>query len=161
MTTISYNQAAFYDFERAVRKAAWRDRISWLTRKCNDLLSFEQIRRCLSLKGQHPLGLQIVALDKIVGSEGRAHDFDRAFFPRSAHTQQRWIGIAQANYAQVPLPPVDLVKIGENYFVTDGHHRISVARAQGQDFIDAYVTEIDIPISVEQSGKLQSNFSDC
>ena len=145
MSTTTWTQLAFDDFERAAQQAWWRDWRSWLTRKCNDLLAFEQIRACLPIKGQRALGLRVVPLDKIIGSEGRTRDFDRAFFPRQRHTKERWISIDRALYAEVPLPPVDLIKMGEGYFVIDGHHRISVARARGQDFIDAHVTEIDVP----------------
>jgi hypothetical protein len=38
------------------------------------------------------------------------------------------------------LPPVVLVQVGDVYFVRDGHHRISVARALGQLDIEAEVT---------------------
>jgi hypothetical protein len=132
------------NFDRARRKAVWRDWFSRLTGKDNDLLSFQQTRQDLPLKGQHYLGLQVVALDQILGSESRRHDFDRAFFPRQSRTRDRWLNIDQAYYQQVALPPVELVKLGHIYFVRDGNHRISVARAHGQDFIDAYVTEIEV-----------------
>jgi hypothetical protein len=145
MIFTTFHQRAFNDYERAVYKARWRGWFSWFTRQCNDLLAFDQIRPCLAHRGQHALGLKIVPLDKIVGSEGRARDFDRAFFPRQIHTKERWLSIARAFYAQVPLPPVALVKVGDSYFVTDGHHRISVARAHGQDFVDAHITEVDLP----------------
>ncbi|MDX1520852.1 MAG: hypothetical protein R3264_04440 [Anaerolineae bacterium] len=149
MTSTIINQRAVRDFERARSKAFWRGLVSRLTRKCNDLLPFDQMRQSLWLKGQRYLGLQVVPLDKIVGSEGRYRDFDRAFLPRHAHTVARWISIDKAHYEQVLLPPVDLFKIGEIYFVQDGNHRISVARARGQEFIDALVTEIN------QAGRIE------
>ncbi len=155
MITTTVSQLAYDDFERAMYKAWWRDWISWLTRKCNDLLSFDQIRADLPSNGQHMIGLQVVPLDKIVGSEGRIHDFDRAFFPRKIHTRERWVSIAKAFYAEVPLPPVDLFNIGERYFVVDGHHRVSVARARGQNFMDAHVTEVGTPMRGEGSKKEQ------
>lgn len=145
MSSTTFHQLAFADYERAVYKARWRDWRSWFTRQCNDLLAFEQIRPCLAHRQQHALGLKVVPLDKIVGSEGRAHDFDRAFFPRQIHTKERWLSIDRAHYAEIPLPPVELVKVGESYFVVDGHHRVSVARTRGQEFVDAHVTEIDLP----------------
>jgi hypothetical protein len=43
------------------------------------------------------------------------------------------------------LPPVELIQVGEMYFVRDGNYRVSVAYARGQAFIDAYVTEIEVP----------------
>ena len=40
------------------------------------------------------------------------------------------------------MPPVELLKVGDIYFVRDGHHRVSVARALGRADIDAYVTDV-------------------
>lgn len=151
MNTMTFNPVAVGDFERAMLKASWRNWLSRLTRRHNDLLSLEEVRGRLPVKGQHYLGSQIVPLDKIVGSEGHHQDFDRAFFPRQMRSKERWIRIDQAHYAQTPLPPVELVKIGDVYFVRDGNHRISVARAHGQDFIDAYVTEIEASAPAEPS----------
>ena len=56
------------------------------------------------------------------------------------------MSIDSAHIEDVILPPVDLFKIGEIYFVRDGNHRISVARERGQEFMDAYVIEIDVPV---------------
>ena len=77
---------------------------------------------------------------------GRYRDFDRAFLPRQERTRGRWVNVDSAHHEDIILPPVDLYKVGEIYFVRDGNHRISVAREQGQDFIDAHVTEIEVPV---------------
>jgi hypothetical protein len=146
MMTMSFNQLALQDFESARRRALWRDLLSWLTRKGNSLLSFNQVRQDLPVLGQHDLGLQVVLLDKIVGSAGRSYDFDRAFFPRYPHLQDRWMRIDQAHYKQVSLPPVELIKLDDLYFVNDGHHRVSVARVWGQNFIQASVIEVDTSV---------------
>jgi hypothetical protein len=151
MTTTIFNQLLLQDFERARRRAFWRDLLSRLTRKGNDLLSFDQVRQDLPLTKQHYRGLQAVPLNHIVGSEGRYRDFDRDFFPRQTRTKARWLSINQAHYQAMPLPPVELFKVGQVYFVRDGNHRVSVARAHGQEFIDAYVIEIDVPVPVELS----------
>jgi hypothetical protein len=144
------------DFERAFFIAKMRGWVSRLTHKCNSLLSLHQMRTAMAGHAQHVLGLQAVALDKIVGSEGRVHDFDRAFFPRTKHSKGRWINIAAAINDDIPLPPVELYKIGDIYFVSDGHHRISVARIRGQRYIDAQVTEIVAagPIPGSNSGSI-------
>jgi hypothetical protein len=151
MTPTIVNQMVIQDFERATRRAFWHDLLSRLTRKGNDLLSFDQARQGLSLRGQHYRGLQAVPLDQIVGSEGRRCDFDRAFFPRQTRTKDRWFSIDKAYHEEVPLPPVELFKVGQAYFVRDGNHRVSVTRAHGHEFIDAYVIEIDLPGPVQQS----------
>jgi len=139
-------QLAKGDFERAVGRAFWRKVISWLSRRSNDLLPFDMVRDHMPIKGQHYLGLKQVEIKKIVGSTGRYMDFDRAFLPVQTHTRERWVNIDKAHYDQVELPPVELYKMGDIYFVKDGNHRVSVAREWGQEFIDAYVTEIKIPV---------------
>lgn len=80
-----------------------------------------------------------VPLDKITGSEGRIHDFDNAFHPLVDHIRDRWIGIAAARRQRAVLPPVELIQCGDEYYVRDGHHRISVAKAVGQIEIEAQI----------------------
>jgi hypothetical protein len=52
------------------------------------------------------------------------------------------------------MPPVDLVRVGDIYFVRDGHHRVSVARALGLNDIDANVTEVVTRAAAESAIKL-------
>jgi hypothetical protein len=94
--------------------------------------------------------VQTVSIDKIIGSATlRYNDFDRAFLPTQARTKMRWRNIDRLYYQNVDLPPVQLYQIGEFYFVRDGHHRISVARERGQQFIEAEVIEVQtrVPLS--------------
>jgi hypothetical protein len=146
--TTTFDQLALQDFAHAARQAVWRDWWNWLIRKNNNLLPFEQVRQHLLFKGQHHRGLYAVPLNKIVGSVNRYLDFDRAFFPRQIRTRDRWLSIDRAYYNGLILPPVELLKVGEMYFVSDGHHRVSVARVWEQEFVDALVTEIDTSASV-------------
>ena len=81
-------------------------------------------------------------LDAIVGTVDRAADFDRGFRPTSQRLRSRWERIAAAQRRGEAMPPVSLFLVGELYFVRDGHHRVSVAKSQGRDDIDAYVTEV-------------------
>ena len=81
-------------------------------------------------------------MEKIVGSVGWARDFDRAFQSRRASAGTRWKRIDRAFYGDEELPPVRLFKIGAEYFVEDGNHRVSVARYQGVEMIDALVVEV-------------------
>ncbi len=139
---------AHEDFRRAKNRAFWRKVSSWITGKSNALLPFEEVRRTLPFEGQRYMGLQAVPLEKIVGSVGRYQDFDRAFLPRSESTRHRWENIDKALQAGVALPPVELYKVGDVYFVRDGNHRVSVARTQDWPSIDAYVTEVDVPVEI-------------
>ena len=93
-------------------------------------------------------------LDAIVGSVDRSRDFDRRFRPTSGRSRGRWEQIAAAARRGEALPPVDLLRVGELYFVRDGHHRVSVARALGRTDIDAYVTEVTTRVGAEQATRL-------
>jgi hypothetical protein len=84
-------------------------------------------------------GRKTVLLDKICGSMGRIADFDCHFHPRSDRLEDRWVSVAMARMQHIPLEPVNLIQVGECYFVQDGHHRISVARARGETTIDAEI----------------------
>ena len=92
------------------------------------------------IHARHDAGLQTVRIDDVRGSSGRCHDFDRRFRPLQDHDEHRWLSVARARQEGKSLPPVELVQVGEVYYVLDGHHRISVARAFGQPEIEAAVT---------------------
>jgi len=136
------------DFSTARRKAFWNEILSFLRGRPNRLLSWDEVRDKLGIRGQVYRGMQTVPLDKIIGSVGRYRDFDRAFLPTQSGTANRWRSIARAYYNDVSLPPVKLYKIGDVYFVLDGNHRVSVAREQGGEFIDAEVIEAEARVPV-------------
>ena len=114
-----------------------------LKRRSNELLSFDAVRSSLPVYGQSYRGVQEVPVDKIVGTtSNRYADFDRAFLPSQARTKARWKNIDELRLRDVNLPPVQVYQVGEVYFVRDGHHRVSVARQTGQNYIDAEVIEM-------------------
>jgi hypothetical protein len=86
------------------------------------------------------VGILSVALSEIIGSEGRAHDFDGDWRPLNDASRARWMGISMARESKTPLPPVLLIEVDGKYYARDGHHRISVARALGNEYIEAQVT---------------------
>jgi hypothetical protein len=143
---MSFDNMANQDFERAFQKGFWRKVLRWLTGESNDLLPFDAVKDRLPIQGQHYIGLCQVPIDQIVGSLGRYRDFDRAFVPLQKRTKDRWVSIDKAHYESISLPAVELYKMGDVYFVRDGNHRVSVARERGQLIVDAFVTEIDIPV---------------
>jgi hypothetical protein len=89
-----------------------------------------------------------VAIRNIIGSLNRYHQFDRAFLPLEDQIADRWQNIDRAFYQDINLPPVLLYKVGEVYFVVDGHHRVSVARQQGQLDIEAEVRECSSKVNI-------------
>lgn len=143
---MDFDHLAESDFQKAASRAFWRRLFAWLTRQPNQLLDFDDVRKRLPVQGQRDLGFREVPIDHIIGSAGRFKDFDRLFLPLQTRTKDRWVSIDTARHAQINLPPVDLYKMGEIYFVKDGNHRVSVAREHGQEFIDAHVIEISIPV---------------
>ena len=132
------------DFTHARRRASLR-RIRARLRKDlarNRLLSFDEVKGSLGAFNQVYLGVRIVPVEKIVGSVNRYRDFDRTFLPAKANLETKWKRIDRAFHRAEALPPVSLYEIGEKYFVVDGNHRVSVARYQGTEMIDAEVIEI-------------------
>ena len=88
-------------------------------------------------------------INRIKGSEGRSGDFDCDFNPMHTRTIDRWVSVALARSQGVTLPAVELILVGEDYFVRDGHHRISVVRAFGEEYIDAKIIVLELePVSV-------------
>ena len=136
------------DYDRARRKSFMRSIASWLLRSDNALLAFEEMRRGIHAQAQRDGGLHEVPIDQIVGSVGRYRDFDRAFLPRQARTRDRWESVDHAHREGIEVPPIELYRIGDLYFVKDGNHRVSVARERGQAFIDAHVIEVAAPAPV-------------
>jgi hypothetical protein len=120
---------------------AWRGQI-WaaLTGRSRQLLALAEIDATCVVHARRYAGLRTVPINLIRGSQGRSHDFDRDFNPLQAHTKGRWLSVAAAWQRGKQLPPVDLIQVGDFYFVQDGHHRISVAQALGQWVIEAEVT---------------------
>jgi len=117
---------------------------SALTGRSRCLIALEEVRQgshVSTTEWNHlDVETRLVPIDQIRGSEGRCSDFDRDFNPLHDHSRGRWLRIAAARRRGMPLPPVDLVQVGNLYFVQDGHHRVSVARALGQPDIEAKVT---------------------
>ena len=129
------------DFDRARHRAFLNDVRAIIARRSRDLIPYHEVRQRVSPDGESYRGLQTVRLDQIVGSMDRFQDFNRAFFPRQRFTAGRWQNVDRAYYQDVYLPPIQLYKVGDVYFVKDGNHRVSVARERGQEYIDAEVIE--------------------
>jgi len=141
---------ASQDFERARFKAFWNSIFHKWTQFPKTLLSLDEIKKRFDLGQENSLGLQTVDIKKVMGSEGRHADFDRDFLPRTNKTRERWIGINAAIRSGVALPPVQLYKLDDAYFVRDGNHRISVMKILGLDYVEAEVIEIESPIKLNK-----------
>ncbi len=129
------------DFSRARFKAFVNQVMSLVSGQPSTLLSYDEIKEKLHIGGPIYRGVKTIRVDQIVGSLNRYHEFDRAFLPKEDQLANRWESVDRAFYQDVHLPPVVLYKVGEVYFVVDGHHRVSVAREQGQIFMEAEIRE--------------------
>lgn len=145
-----YETTARDDFNRARGKAIFSRILNLLTPDREELLSLQEVRETLRPKGETYAGMQTVPIAKIVGSEGRYRDFNKRFLPRYDYLRGRWQSIDMAHLTDRILPPITLYEIGGVYFVRDGNHRVSVARAQGVHDIDAEVTSLQTEIPLNE-----------
>ncbi len=150
---MDYEFQADKDFSRARRRAFLR-RVGAFLRKdpgSNQLLSFDEVKSALGAVERVYLGMRTVPVAKIVGSVGRHRDFDRAFLPSKPDLGTRWKRIDEMMHRAEELPPISLYKIGDAYFVNDGNHRVSVARQQGVEMIDAEVIELRSRVPIDSA----------
>ena len=131
------------DCARAGRRYVLGQVVSWLRREPDDtsLLRFDDVVSVLGFRGEHSPGLRTIRLDTVVGTVEEARDFDRRFRPTSDRERERWELVDLAERHGTVIPPIEVYRIGDLHFVKDGHHRVSVAIATGQQMIDADVTE--------------------
>ena len=108
----------------------------------NRLMRLDDVVGSLGWRGQRQLGLQTICLNTIVGTASSRRDFDRRFRPTSTRVRFRWERLALAQRRGEAIPPIEVYRIGDEHFVSDGHHRVSIAAATRQCLIDAYVTQV-------------------
>jgi hypothetical protein len=149
-----YSYEALSGFETAMQKNFWQGVSSLITGHPNQLLSFEQIVEGVPFEGQYDAGEQDIPVDRIMGSIGRSQDFGAGFLPKKIDIRHRWVKIARANLRGEYLPPIDVFQVGTVYFVKDGNHRVSVARALNQATILAHVIVIRVPEELASQANL-------
>jgi hypothetical protein len=149
--TQGVNYDSLEKYRRNVGKAQVADLMAKMTGANVDLVSYDEVAKRIKARQQIEMGTQMVPLSKIVGSVGRYRDFTRTFLPRAGVNPERWARVDAAMHSMEGFPPIEVYKIGDVYFVRDGNHRVSVARANGLTHIEAYVTEIptDVPLHME------------
>lgn len=148
MAMAAYMMEARHKWNQARGKVFWARLHAQMTGQDDHLLDFNEIARRLHLKTAMYRGVQNVPLDQIVGSVGRYQDFNRAFLPVSDDVRDRWQRVAAMNLDPTSggLPPIELYKVGDAYFVKDGNHRVSVARQLALPDIESYVWEYPAPV---------------
>ena len=127
-------------YQKTVQQGKRQKLQAAITGRSASLPAIGELTRGKAVYNQRHQGSKLVRIADIQASENRSGDFDRNFNPLETHTKSRWLSIAVARLNSQAMPAVELIKVGEVYAVRDGHHRISVARALGEDYIDAHVT---------------------
>jgi hypothetical protein len=87
-----------------------------------------------------PARLRPIPVDAIVGTVDATTDFDAGFRPATERVAARWQSVARAHRSGQGLPPIAVIERGDGYYVLDGRHRVSVARALGDRDIDAWTS---------------------
>jgi hypothetical protein len=136
-------------FSKAISRAFTQELKDLMLRRSKSLLPFDDVKEKLNLWYGKDLGLKSVPLDSIVGSQGRYKNFTRHFLPLDESLRNRWRWIDSAVDSGKDLPPVELYKVCNAYFVKDGHHRISVAKTKKKRFIEAKVFEYNCDLSLD------------
>ena len=133
-------------FQKMRNRGFLRAMLDLMRGKSPELLSFEDVRRRLRLREESYKGLMDIPLDQVKGSVGRYQDFTADFLPRNNDMRERWSRVYASMNSMRGVPPIDVYKVGDVYFVRDGNHRVSVARQMDARTIQAHVTEL--PTSV-------------
>ncbi|PYE56492.1 DUF4032 domain-containing protein [Deinococcus yavapaiensis] len=147
-------EQAKHELDRAKFLGAVEGVLHLLRGEPNELVPFDWMKH-LAPHGEHYRGLQTIPVDDVIGSVDRYKDFTRHFLPREEHLDERWTGVRGAQLAGKELPPISVYKVGELYFVKDGNHRVSVARRQGQKYIDADIIELDVRVAPDKNDTLR------
>lgn len=140
---IQSNQAVALFWETSSR--GWFYRLwSRITHRATRLLNLEEVASGSQVQNSAYAGIRAVCIGCIRGTLGKSDVFDAAFHPVKESSRSRWLGIAREFLRGRELPPVELVELDGTYYVRDGHHRISVARSLGQEFIEAEITRMTL-----------------
>lgn len=141
----SQRRGDLQDLHRSMQRKASLGRIyAFVTGHSRSLLDLATEVSRRKIRNQHYAGSRTVAIHRITGSEGGSDDFDRDFNPIHTRTMDRWLSVAAARSRGDTMPLVEIIQLGEDYFVRDGHHRISVARALREEYIDAVVIVLEL-----------------
>ena len=151
-------QDARDDFDRARRRASLARLAGWLRGQPasrNRLPVLGEVRTIVGAAGPGVRRLEyerisglgagaeaMVPIDQIAGTVEPTRCFDRRFRPTSEVPRARFERIAAEIRSGRGMDPVDLYRCGGRYYVLDGRHRIAVARALGERWVLANITDV-------------------
>jgi len=151
---LQVNEQTEEDFLKARNKAFFNEIQHLLNPEEAKLISLNDVKNLIKPSAETYVGMKVIPVDKIIGSEGRYKDFDNNFFPKSSHLKTRWEKIDDAAIKQIDLPPIKVYEIAGLYFVRDGNHRVSVAKSRGTEFIDAEVVSLQSEIKLKNANNI-------
>jgi hypothetical protein len=146
---------------RAIARLGWAARIASATfaRRTGltarrSLPRLEDVHPRAALATRRWRGVVTVPVADIVGTASyqagsRRNDFQPAAGFEPADWPARWGRLEEAARSLAPLPPIELLKTHDGYWVVDGHNRVALAKSTGQRWIDADVTELRLQASSE------------
>lgn len=129
------------------KSTSWVSKVvSRFAQKAAPLPTLSQAMNGRSIANSNYQGVRRVQLSQIKGtvSDARSHDFDENFRMTNNHNRSRLDGVRKARQVLGSLPPISLVAVGNEYYVQDGHHRVSVFNECEQDSIAAHVTVLQL-----------------
>lgn len=129
---------------RILRESRLRRISRLLSGKPSNLFSLSTMLQSEALVNMMEIGIHSVPLQLVIGSESRCYDFDDHFVPKSEKDYQRWLRISDLYISEATIPAVDLIQVDKFFFVRDGHHRVSVAKALRKKFIDANIKVMQV-----------------
>ncbi len=136
-------------YPKARRKELFRRVGRLLTRRPQGhLLNLEEVQSQLKSFEQSYVGVRSIPIDQIVGSVARSSDFDDDFLPVSDRLETRWQSL-ENRFPDGGFPPIVVFKVGDAFFVADGHHRVAIAKQRKMDYLDAEITEIHTPYEID------------
>lgn len=149
------------EFQRAHARAKLRGTLDRILHRCGKLCSLtdaaEEAGRALAVAGTQSRAngraafipgarrLHEVDLEHVIGSLDRADDYTADFLPRVGSDEERWARVRVALDSLEGMPPVELYEYDGEYYVKDGHHRVSVMKRVGLKRVEAYVTRL-VPV---------------
>ena len=143
------------DFAKARNKALLNEISHLLNPEETSMISLKSIKQMVKTETETYVGMKVIPIEKIVGSEGRYKDFDNQFFPKNTNPKERWENVDEAVIKDIILPPIKVYELAGVYFVRDGNHRVSVAKSKGVEFIDAEVVSLQTEIKLSPVHTMQ------
>lgn len=130
------------EFRQLATRALVETFINVITGRATGLRSFEEARRRLGPSVVGTKKLREIDLDHVIGSVGRWQDYSPSFRPRRLSDEDRWVRVKRVVNGTGGLPPIEVYQLGDDYYVEDGHHRVSVLKKLGVKRVEAWVTEV-------------------